>query len=193
MGKNNLFNGLLKKFNLGLYCAFPRSAIEFIKENSFGKSLIGAEIGVFEGDNAYSIMKTLPMTHLFLIDPYKSYEGYEPAKLHGNKEELKARKKLSKFSEKITFIKEMSSEALEYVPGELDFVYIDGNHEYTYVLDDMRNYYGKLKKGGILAGHDIQNGFIKNHDGVASAFVDFVKEKNLKPYIWAPDWWVIKK
>jgi len=193
MGKNNLFNSLFKKFNLGLYRPFPRSAIEFIKENTSGKSLIGAEIGVFEGENAHSIMKTLPMTHLYLIDPYYSYEGYEPGKLHGNDEELKAKEKLSQWSNKVTFIGRMSLEALKFVPDRLDFVYVDGNHEHKYVLEDMRNYYDKLIDGGILAGHDIQNGFYKGHDGVLSAFVDFVKEKNLKPYIWAPDWWVIKE
>jgi predicted O-methyltransferase YrrM len=35
-----------------------------------------------------------------------------------------------------------------------DFIFIDGNHEYEYVKSDLKNFYPKLKSGGIFAGHD---------------------------------------
>ena len=62
----------------------------------------------------------------------------------------------------------------------------------SFLKKDMKEYYKKLKIGGVLAGHDIQNGHCPEHDGVTRAFVEFVIEKNLKPYILAPDWWLIK-
>jgi hypothetical protein len=46
-------------------------------------------------------------------------------------------------------------EAAEMFRDEsLDFVYIDGNHQFKYVAEDLATWSSKLKKGGILAGHD---------------------------------------
>ena len=36
----------------------------------------------------------------------------------------------------------------------LDFVYIDANHAYDWVVQDIELWYPKVKKGGILWGHD---------------------------------------
>jgi hypothetical protein len=38
--------------------------------------------------------------------------------------------------------------------GELDFVYIDANHEYEHVLEDVRAWAPKVRAGGIVSGHD---------------------------------------
>jgi predicted O-methyltransferase YrrM len=35
-----------------------------------------------------------------------------------------------------------------------DFIYIDGNHSYDAVKDDLTKWYPKLKKGGLIAGDD---------------------------------------
>jgi len=35
-----------------------------------------------------------------------------------------------------------------------DFVYIDGDHSYKGAKSDLTNYYAKVKKGGVIAGHD---------------------------------------
>jgi predicted O-methyltransferase YrrM len=38
--------------------------------------------------------------------------------------------------------------------GSLDFVYIDGNHALHYVLEDLEAWTPKVRRGGIVAGHD---------------------------------------
>jgi len=38
--------------------------------------------------------------------------------------------------------------------NSLDFVYIDANHAYDYVVEDMEKWYPKVKNGGYLIGHD---------------------------------------
>lgn len=38
--------------------------------------------------------------------------------------------------------------------GCADVVFIDGSHSYQDVLDDMRNFWPKVKVGGIMCGHD---------------------------------------
>jgi predicted O-methyltransferase YrrM len=48
-----------------------------------------------------------------------------------------------------------SKEASEDFPNEsVDFCYIDANHNYNDVKEDISLWYPKIKKGGILAGHD---------------------------------------
>ena len=39
--------------------------------------------------------------------------------------------------------------------GELDFVYLDGNHEEPFVTEDINLWWPKIKSGGLLAGHDV--------------------------------------
>jgi len=58
--------------------------------------------------------------------------------------------------------------ALGLLP-ELDFVYIDANHNYEFVINDIRLALTKIKKGGIISGHDYHTdtlGVIKAVDEV---------------------------
>jgi len=49
----------------------------------------------------------------------------------------------------------LSTDAAECFDDEsLAFVFIDGNHEYDYVLADLRAWWSKVKVGGVIAGHD---------------------------------------
>jgi hypothetical protein len=41
--------------------------------------------------------------------------------------------------------------------GSLDAVFVDGNHEYKPVLADIDAYLPKIKKGGIMFGHDLHD------------------------------------
>ena len=121
--------------------------------------LVGAEIGVYEGINAEYFLRELDIKCAFLIDPYMAYENYAPKTL-GLKTNLERAEKvahaaLGRYGHKIRWIKKKSAEAVEdFADGSLDFVYIDGNHSYDSVREDIVLYYPKLKEGGLLAGHD---------------------------------------
>jgi hypothetical protein len=41
-----------------------------------------------------------------------------------------------------------------FVDKSLDFVYIDANHAYDYVVQDIKLWYPKIKEKGYLLGHD---------------------------------------
>lgn len=47
--------------------------------------------------------------------------------------------------------------AISYKNRSLDFIFLDGSHEYKDVLLDLQLFYPKLKRGGIIAGHDYVN------------------------------------
>lgn len=52
-------------------------------------------------------------------------------------------------------MKMTSMEALKYFDDRsLDFVYIDGNHSFGHVAMDLMKWCRKVKKGGVIAGHD---------------------------------------
>jgi len=41
----------------------------------------------------------------------------------------------------------------------LDFIYVDARHDYCGVKEDLINWWPKLKKHGIMCGHDYMTGF----------------------------------
>jgi hypothetical protein len=78
-----------------------------------------------------------------------------------------------------------------------DFVYIDGDHSYEGVKRDVADWYPKVKKGGILSGHDYGNpGNKKLTFKVAKAVNEFVKAKKLVNNFFTsregnPSWFII--
>ncbi len=181
-----LTNKILWRFNLRLTKNYPRPSIKFMKKYFKNKKVIGAEIGVYTGGNAKNILKTLNIEKIYLIDPYEVYEEYLGEKLEEAKK--KAFKNTSKFRPKAKFIFEKSEDASKKIPL-LDFVYIDGNHEEKFVRQDLNNYYPKINKGGIIAGHD----FNQNYPGTIRAVTEFTLNKKLKLFVENKDWWFVKK
>lgn len=165
-----------------------RPSIKFIEGNLKGE-LIGVEIGVWRGENAEKILQNLSIKKLYLIDPYDAYKSYilPPTKDLTKDEEI-AQEKLAKFKDKIRFIKLKASDAVHLIPDELDFVYIDGNHTYEYVKQDIENYWPKIKKGGVIGGHD----YNAKEPGINKAVDEFVKNKKTRLYIKPYDWWIVK-
>ena len=39
----------------------------------------------------------------------------------------------------------------------LDFVYIDGNHDFMHATEDVWEWSKKVRKGGVISGHDYRN------------------------------------
>jgi len=148
------------------------------------------------GWNAYDILKLLPMKKLYLIDPYVVYEGFND---YGEQEELTwiknfAVKLLERFGDKKKFVFDYSNNAVkDFEDKSLDFVYIDGNHTYEFVKQDILNYYPKLKIGGVMGGDDYI--VAKQMEGIDCGVVKAVNElfgqENIQ--FKDSDWWVIKK
>jgi len=185
-----MLNWILDFFDLKLIKTTSMFVSE-IKAREGNKELVGIEIGTWEGRNAEHILKTLNMKKLYLIDPYAQYEEYPDFK---NQQlvnaQIEAIKAVSQFRDKVVWINKFSDEAVKEIKEQVDFVYIDGNHEYEYVKKDIANYYPLVKEGGYIGGHDIQSGYSPHIRGVLKAVLEFVKDKQL--FILGADWWVIK-
>ena len=65
------------------------------------------------------------------------------------------REKLKPWAHKVEFVRALSSEAVDrFHDGEFDYAYVDARHDFVGVMEDLENYYPKVRPGGILAGHD---------------------------------------
>lgn len=86
---------------------------------------------------------------------------------------------------RVVIIKKLSQDAhLMIEDGSLDFVYIDADHTYEAVFSDLENYYPKLRKGGILSGHDfMEYSFRGVKFGVVEAVVDFTNKYGLALHV----------
>ena len=153
------------------------------------KPIRAIEIGCYTAVNSKDILNVLNVKELVIIDPYEKYSDFPDynENLLTNANDI-AKKRLSKFSDKVSWVKEYSSDAIPFLNGQFDFIYIDGNHEYEFVYQDMINYFNILAPGGIMGGHDISD------SGVHKAFVKFLNHNDVTDFgIKEPDWFIQKK
>lgn len=168
-----------------------RPSTTFAKLYFGDRSLTVVEIGTQRGSNARSICNNLNVKKIYCVDPYAKYSEFRQGKEYtfDFRPMLKiARSRLKKYP--VEFIIKESSKAVKDIPDNIDFIYIDGNHDYSYCLNDIDMYYEKLRPGGVLAGHD----FCGNFREVIEAVFDFIQlHPYLKLYTKASDWWFEKK
>jgi hypothetical protein len=136
----------------------------FSKENG-----VYVEIGTWTGEFAEALLTHNTTAKLYCIDPYERYEGYNDSMnlTVGDDQYNEAVAKLSKFGDRVTHVKQLSSNAVSSIPDGIDGVYIDANHGYRYVKADLENYYSKVAPGGYVVGHnaDDTDESRRNEDG----------------------------
>lgn len=123
----------------------------------------GAEIGVWKGDFSERILRETAPTRLYLIDPWEFQSEFKDRMFGGKvakKQEhmddiLESVKQRLAVYTQVIILRKYSSDAVNQLEdNELDWVYIDGNHYYEYVLADLKNYFSKVKPGGLITGDD---------------------------------------
>ena len=165
----------------------PRPSIKMMRKHFGNQPVSGAEIGVQKGNNSISILKELNITKLYLIDIWEEYEKQE--KEYENLKNYAMVLKRFKKNKRVEIIRVFSVEGSQKIENcSLDFVYIDANHDYEYVYNDIDCWYKKIRKGGVLAGHDV---FSCND--VLDAVKDWCSNHNYRFHVVAPDWYFIKK
>lgn len=155
----NLFGYMLQRKLPRPSAVFAKKYFEHIKD------LVICEVGVLEGENANSLIKYLKPKEIYLIEPFT-----EP-KIKGDH----------------VLIKKKSIEASKDIPL-CDYIYLDGDHRYKTISEELPVYWKKIKRGGILAGHDFSSAV----PGVIKAVTEFVIKNNLKLNVTHFDWWIIK-
>ena len=113
---------------------------------------------------------------------------------HDIQEYQRAMNRLEAFGVRSRVMRASFAEALGlFVDGCLDFVYVDG-YAHTGQEDGqtLRDWWPKVKPGGVLAGHDYHPRFQPTMDAVDA----FVREHGLELHLTTeeelPSWWVVK-
>ncbi len=149
---------------------------------------VGAEIGVYKGEFSKKICRA--GLKLYAIDPWRIYKDYGNPR--GQKRldvQYEHTKRVLAPYPDCTIVRKTSMEAVtDFADGSLDFVYIDANHEFRYIAEDLSEWTKKVKRGGIVSGHDYF--YTKTGTGEVNWHVAYV----LKAYIGAygiPNWYLL--
>lgn len=165
--------GLAKEINrYGLYLLFNEMGFK-----------VGCEVGVASGRNAEKMLKKIPGVKLYLVDSYFYTSEYNhKSEFSAVKCFKKARARFrilhKKYDFEEVFISKESSDAVrDFEDESLDFVYIDANHSFDYVMRDIIEWSKKVKFGGIVSGHDY---YMFHHRGVMTAVDAYITAHNIK-------------
>lgn len=189
----NIADHIHQKYNIRTdVIEIPNASREDMAELLFELNLKKAvEVGVAAGNFSATIMAGNPQLKMWGVDPYEPYTGYKDYVRRDTFSELErgAHERLDKYPG-YEFIKKYSKEASEMFEDEsLDFVYLDANHTYDFVTEDLELWTPKVKKGGIMAGDDYariraRNGEPSSNWAVIPAIHDFTKKYGYQLYIW---------
>jgi len=117
----------------------------------------GAEVGVYRGVYSEKLLKAIPNLKLHGIDLWDVYRGYRDYRKHDIRNaQQEATERTKDYDCKL--IKGWSNEVVKQFDDEsLDFVYIDCNHSFENTVQDIALWSKKVKKDGIVYGHDFKD------------------------------------
>eukprot|EP00747_Dinoflagellata_sp_TGD_P135058 gnl/TRDRNA2_/TRDRNA2_175409_c1_seq5.p1 gnl/TRDRNA2_/TRDRNA2_175409_c1~~gnl/TRDRNA2_/TRDRNA2_175409_c1_seq5.p1 ORF type:complete len:157 (+),score=15.32 gnl/TRDRNA2_/TRDRNA2_175409_c1_seq5:22-471(+) len=126
------------------------------------------EVGVNAAGHAEFLLDALPQLQYIGVDPFSNFSGYAL----GTQRYTKAMHRLLRFSGRAHILRMTSVDAAGWIEnGSLALVWIDADHSYDAALEDLRAWGPKVRKGGVIAGHDYHGGC-----GVPKAVHEFFEE-----------------
>ena len=116
----------------------------------------GAEIGVAEGIYSKVLCTHISGIELYCVDLWDTYYRFgrklKDRAMQDEALEL-SHEKLDQY--RVTFMHKPSMKALDDIEdASLDFVYIDADHSFDFVMQDLIEWSKKVRPGGIVSGHD---------------------------------------
>jgi hypothetical protein len=154
---------------------------------------VGAEIGVYRGRFSEQVLQVVRPRELHLIDPWKHEGGevYRKALFGGRARGGQAgmdaclERVRSKFAHdikagRIVIHRGFSGDVISRFPdGYFDWIYIDGNHLYDFVMQDLELAFRKIRAGGVICGDDYMDGGWWQGD-VKKAVDEFIRVRQLE-------------
>ena len=119
-----------------------------------------AEVGVRDGRTTFHLLDQNPYLTIYAIDNNISQFYNDTIK--------------KKYEERLIPIQGNSSLMVDKIPM-VDIIFIDADHSYQGCSKDIVAYRNKIKKGGLLTGHDI------DYPGVNRAVKQFIQNFDVGP------------
>ena len=148
----------------------------------------GAEIGVYKGEFSQKLASA--KLQLFAIDPWRIYKDFSNPRGQARLDfQFEHTKRLLAPYPNCTIIRKTSMEAIEdFADNSLDFVYIDANHDFRYIAEDLSEWTKKVRPGGIVSGHDYF--YTKTGSSDVHWHVAYVLEAYIRAYD-IPNWYLL--
>ena len=147
----------------------PRRWEAILKRIPSDRPFVGAEIGVWVGTTSEKILAARAMLNHIMIDPWKMPEPggryqQSPDGIAKNDQTYfddcyqKTLDAVKEFGTRAIIVREKSLVAVnKFGDKTLDYVFIDAEHTYEAVKEDIAAWLPKVRPGGWLGGHDIDN------------------------------------
>lgn len=166
---------------------------------TLGDKLVGAEVGVFDGWTSEVLLRSFPHLQLWLVDSWNPYAG--ACSTDGKDADYFERAFQTahfwtRFAEPRRFtLREPSPlAAARFADASLDFVFIDANHTYEHVRDDIFAWWPKVRSGGIMTGHDYGVHRDKSGEwGVSRAVNEFAAATHREINVGADGVWSVQR
>jgi len=151
---------------------------------------IGVEIGVNNGENLFSLLdKGNKKLKMYGVDPYKVQEEntlyeknidekYDDVDLAGLKRQVL--KESLKYPNLEILVDTSDNASKQFDKESIDFVFIDGDHSYESVKNDIKCWEPKVKEEGLIMGHDYNWGDVARAVGE-----NFIEVWILPDNVWA--------
>lgn len=154
-----------------------------------GLPMIAAELGVAEAYFSDELL-TNGIERLYSIDVWNCIQGQRGDGGSEKSWHLKnfeaAKERLKKHGDKSVILRGFTNEMAWMIPDNTcGLIYVDCDHSYEAVKQDIRNYWGKLVMGGIMAFHDFESE-AANY-GVKQAVYEWAGEHDLAVYLISED------
>lgn len=161
----------------------------------------GVEVGVDRGGYSAHILLHWTGRMLHLVDPWMAAGAY-PAFREDHLEATLAH--VAPYPGRFTVHRGFSTAvATEFTDSSLDFVYLDAQHNYMDVTNDLLVWWPKLKHGGLYCGDDFFSGYVsdgRSNFGVRDAVDEFASARGLRVYSTTgdlcggrcPNWYLVK-
>jgi len=177
---------------LGLYRKFITPIIGESGKPGFRRKLLKkmpkysvcAELGVNDGLFSEEIIKIIKPKKLVLIDVWHVNQNFSDP-ITQQEYDLKYNfvKEKFKLNPEVKVIKGRTDSINTFPDNYFDWVYIDADHEYEAVKNDLENCYPKIKPGGHIIGDDYLHENYKDMIyGVIEAVDEFVKTHEIKKF-----------
>jgi hypothetical protein len=120
---------------------------EWLEENLYPRDVM-YEVGVFAGESVEIFAPYFGVVHC--IDTWNEACGYPVLADVEKSFDIRA----AAAGNMVKHLGFSKDEAAKVLDGSVDFVYIDANHTYDCVKEDIGLWAPKVRSGGILGGHD---------------------------------------
>jgi len=143
------------------------------------------EIGSFQGRSTVWLLENILTNDSSIITCIDIFEGSIEHILHFQNDIKNLfdifSHNISKFKNKVNIIKNKSQDALKKINEQYDFIYVDGDHKASSVIEDAILSFSLLKKGGIMIFDDYlwfqMKKFIDNPKVAIDAFLEIYADK----------------